>query len=799
MGTCVRLAAVWLLALAFAGCDAGSSARHPRPPPANLPSGIHELIFAVRVDGSDHYYVNFGHYASGLQQAGYREGGQLCRLDLQTGKVTILLDDPRGGVRDPQVHYDGQKILFSYRKGGQPYYHLYEIQRDGTKLRPLTDGLCDDIEPTYLPDGGILFCSSRCNRYVACWYSQVATLYRCDGNGKNIRMISSSIVHDNTPAVLPDGRVLYTRWEYVDRNRQAYHHLWTINPDGTGQMVYFGNMYGGTVMIDAQPIPGSDKIIASFSPGHGSPEHQGVITIVDPNGGPDNPANARAVCTNADFRDPYALAPDCFLVARGRQIVRMDAHGTTNLLYELPASYAPTLTVHEPRPLVRRVREPILVSRVNPQQTTGRVILTDVTNGRSMSGVAPGEIKKLLVLEQLPKPVNFSGTTEPISLEGTFTLKRILGTIPVEPDGSAYAELPALRSLFFVALDAQDLSVKRMQSFVTLQPGETASCAGCHERRETAPPPRPTLAALQRPPSQPTPIPGVPAVLDFPRDIQPILDRRCVACHDVRQRAGGVVLAGDRSSIYSLSYAALLGRKLVAHGADGEGNRPPRAIGSSASPLLQFLDGSHHDVQVPPEERQMIRLWIEVGANYAGTYGALGTGVADKDFEPKRILPPSLFTNRCQSCHLRDNPSTPYPLPLLTPFCVNLSHPEQSSYLAAPLARAAGGLERCRPRAPPGGAPAQAAGTNVPLESAGTAIFASTNDPDYRTILGEIQRVKERLDQMKRFDMPGFRPHDAYLRELQQYGVLPAIPGTNEAIDVYTLDQAYWQSLWYRP
>jgi hypothetical protein len=627
----------------------------------------------------------------------------------------------------------------------------------------------------------------------------VATLYRCDANGRQLRMISNSIVHDNTPAVLPDGRVLYTRWEYVDRNRQAYHHLWTINPDGTGQMVYFGNMYGGTVMIDAQPIPGSDKIIASFSPGHGTPEHQGVITIVDPNGGPDNQANARTVCTNADFRDPYALSPACFLVARGRQIVQMDALGATNLLYELPASYAPQLTVHEPRPLVRRTREPIIPARVNPQQITGRVILADVTNGRNMRGVAPGEIKKLLVLEQLPKPINFSGTPEPISLDGTFTLKRILGTIPVEPDGSAYAELPALRNLFFVALDAQDLAVKRMQSFVTIQPGETVGCVGCHERRESAPPPRPPLAALQRPPSPLAPIQGVPAVLDFPRDVQPILDRRCVACHDVRQRAGGIVLAGDRSCIYSLSYANLLGRQLVSQAADGDGNRAPRTIGSSASPLMKFLDGSHYDVQVPPEERQTIRLWIEVGANYAGTYGALGTGIADKDFEPKRILPPSLFTNRCQSCHGRDNPYTAYPLWLLTPFCVNLRDPTQSSYLTAPLAKSAGGLELCRPRTPTGGAPARSTGTNVPTAAPQTAIFGSTNDPDYRSILSEIQRIKARLDQMPRFDLPGFRPHAAYLRELQQYGVLPAIPGTNDTIDVYALDEVYWQSLWYRP
>ncbi|MCH8922085.1 MAG: hypothetical protein IIA67_02915, partial [Planctomycetes bacterium] len=164
---------------------------------------------------------------------GFGEGGRLCRLNLRTGKLKVLLDDPKGGVRDPQVYYDAKKILFSYRKGGTQTYHLYEINVDGTGLAQLTDGPDDDIEPTYLPDGGIMFGSSRCRRFVNCWFSRVATLYRCDGDGKNLRMISSNNDHDNTPWMLPDGRVLYMRWEYVDRSGVHFHHLWTVNPDGT--------------------------------------------------------------------------------------------------------------------------------------------------------------------------------------------------------------------------------------------------------------------------------------------------------------------------------------------------------------------------------------------------------------------------------------------------------------------------------------------------------------------------------------------------------------------------------------
>ena len=393
-------------------------------------------------------------------------------------------------MRDPQVSYDGKKILFSYRKGGTPNYLLYEIQTDGSGLRQLTDGPWDDIEPTYLPDGGILFCSSRCRRWINCWPTQVAVLHRCDADGRNIRPVSSNNQHDNTPWVLPDGRVLYTRWEYVDRSEVSYHHLWTANPDGTGQMVFFGNMHPGIAMLDAKPIPGTGKVVASFSPGHGLREHDGHVTIVDPAAGPDATSFARRVSQTADFRDPYPLAEDSFLVAQQSSILLMDGKGDTRVLYSLPAAERDAgLECHEPRPLGPRPREPLLPHRTEPGKGTGLLLLSDVYRGRNMGGVKRGEIKELLVLETLPKPINFTGSGDPISYNGTFTLERVLGTVPVEADGSACFELPALRSFFFVALDGEGLAVKRMQSFLTVQPGETLGCVGCHEHRTGDRPP----------------------------------------------------------------------------------------------------------------------------------------------------------------------------------------------------------------------------------------------------------------------------------------------------------------------
>ncbi len=776
-------------------------------------AGVDEIVFAARQPGAgSHWYENFGYYAHDERIKMYRAMGQLCRLNVATGKLTLLLDDPDGSVRDPQVHYDAQKILFSYRPGGTEHFHLYEIGVDGGKPKQLTDGPYDDFEPTYLPGGRIMFCSSRCNRWVNCWYSQVAVLYSCDADGREIRPLSANIEHDNTPWPLPDGRVIYLRWEYVDRSRVAFHHLWTANPDGTGQMIYYGNMHPGTVMIDAKPIPGSDKVVAVFSPGHGRKEHAGAITIVSPKAGPDEPASAVRVSKTDNYRDPYALSEDRFLVAEGSRLLMMDGQGETEELYRLPKKLIQAgVECHEPRPLRPRPRERVIPTQAEPEQQTGRLILKDVHLGRNMEGVRRGQIKKLLVLETLPKPVNYSGKMPPISFGGTYTLGRVLGTVPVEPDGSAHMELPALRSLFFVALDEHDNSVKRMHSFLTVMPGETTSCVGCHEPRTdaTANPGRRTVLALQRPASPIRPIPGIPDVFDFPRHIQPILDRHCIECHDYDRREGGVILTGDRGPIYSHSYYTLTALSYVSDGRDRmRTNLRPRSVGTSASPLMKMLDGSHHDAKLSSHEQDMIRYWIESSAAYPGTYAALGTGMiggfpkskletSDRRW-PSSIAAADAIERRCIGCHDRSMPMPRYlsdnlELVLSNPdfsdvrvrfsrhLMFNLSRPRQSLILLAPLAVESGGYGLCRKKG----------------DSAD--VFADTEDADYRKILELCRGGKRHLERIKRFDMPGFIPTPTYVREMKRFGILPQEHDPSGPIDVYATDRAYWRSLWWKP
>ncbi|MHC5059007.1 MAG: discoidin domain-containing protein, partial [Planctomycetota bacterium] len=228
---------------------------------ALLKHGVNEVVYVERHNGVDgHWYGNFAYYAASFDRKAYRDGSCLRILDVKTREVRDVLEDPRGTIRDPCVHYDAKRILFSYRPGGEFTAHLYEIGVDGTGLKQLTSGIYDDIEPTYLPDGGIAFVSGRAKRWVNCWLTQVAVLHRCDADGSNIRQLSANIEHDNTPWVLPDGRILYTRWEYVDRSQVHYHHLWTVNPDGTNHAAYYGNFRPGQLFIDAKPIPGTDRV-----------------------------------------------------------------------------------------------------------------------------------------------------------------------------------------------------------------------------------------------------------------------------------------------------------------------------------------------------------------------------------------------------------------------------------------------------------------------------------------------------------------------------------------------------------
>jgi hypothetical protein len=770
---------------------------------------IKKVVFATRLNYDDpHWYANIGYFCDDENRKAYAGNGKpdeskLYILDTATGGIRILLDGKGGGIRDPHVHYDGTTVLFSYRRPETDYYNLYEIQTDGTGLSRITEAPYDDFEAAYLPNDDIIFVSTRSKRWVGCWKTQVGTLFRCDRKGKRIRPLSFNPEHDNTPAMLPDGRILYTRWEYVDRSQVGYHQLWAMNPDGTNVVAYYGNQKHYPLYIDAKAIPGGDDVLVIDSPGHGRSDHRGHVCVITPRLGPDDNRGYRRIYGKAAYNDPYPFDSKHFLVASYKQLILGTLGGE-----RVPViTYRGRANIHEPVPVYKRPREKILSDRTKPDQPTGRMILADVYSGRNMEGVKPGQIKKLLVLEALPKPVNFSGGMDLTSWLGTFMLERVIGTVPVEEDGSAYFEVPAGRTVLFVALDENDLSVKRMQSFTNVQPGEVLSCVGCHEHRALTPTPigANRLMAVKRPPSRIEPFEPLPDVLDYRRHIQPILNEHCVKCHNYEKRQGRVALTDDLGITWSLSYYMLLAKGQVADGRNGYGNQKPRTIGTSASRLMQKIDGSHHDVKVTPQQWRTIWMWLESGAPYAGTYAALRNG-AEQVRQGKALgaFHSPVLNVTCRQCHGpgKKAPAIPYGLSdqersrykrqlKLAPHerivrdddsrfsahvLLNVSRPEYSPMLLGPLAKSAGGWGTCEHQ------------------------FSSKDDPKDQALLAAMQNGKRQMEQVARFGTTEFKPNRQYVREMKRFGILkPEFNLDREPIDIFETDQRYWALFWYRP
>lgn len=841
---------------------------------AGLPE---EIVFVTRKPSHEHWYANIGYYADNAYRYPFPlgTGGGLYAYNTVTKKVRPILEDKNGNFRDPQVHYDGKRILFSYLPAGKYHYSLYLINSDGTGLRQLTGlgedapkvipaTVCsstnkemrtsamqtrdetrdfappgwDDYEPTWLPNDQIIFCSTRAKRYVGCWLTQVGTLHKCDADGGNIRELSCNVEQDNTPWVLSNGQIIYMRWEYVDRSQVDYHHLWTMGQDGTRQMVFYGNLKPGTCMLAPKPIPDSGKIVCTFSPGHGMAEHYGALAIIDPRFGPDDSKAVKMISRNNDHSDPWAFDENHFMSASHHRIMLLDGNGREQVLYQLPKELVQEdFWIGEPRPLEPREREPVLSDQTNPSATEGTLALLNVYHGRKMGGVVPGTIKQLLIYETLPKPIHYSGGMDFMSFYGTFTLERLLGTVPVNEDGSAYFRVPANRPIFFLAMDEKGHCVKRMHSFTSVMPGETTTCIGCHEERtETGRSDEKNrlLRLMEHVPSKITSFKDIPDVFCFTRDIQPVLDKYCLECHNPDREEGGFNISGHWSPLYTIGYAQMSWLQLFGDNRNrAKSNFDPYEIGTGSSRLVRMIEEKHGGVVMSELEQRIIRLWIDAGANYTGTYaGEASGGVGyymqnmpvrnEKDW-PETVAMQEAITRRCDVCHTPvnakngfgcydiyvDNYTSRNPRSAKDMFLphdlsqgngrfsrfdiFDLSYPELSKAVRAPLSRNEGGLGICQARS-------------------GQAVFKNTNDPDYKIILAGIQRGRRYiLEEDNRYcmmtpsvnngaDCPKrFVPRWAYLREMIRYGLLPPDTDPNKSYDPYLLDRLYWESLWYKP
>jgi len=635
-----------------------------------------------------HFNMGGSHYAyteaqsDAQHETNFTPGSALCLLELDDnyGRIRTLIDDPDGVIRDPDVSYDGKRILFAWKKSKlEDDYHLYEMDVETQRVRQLTFGLgFADYEGAYLPNGDIIFNSTRCVQIVDCWWTEVSNLYTCDKDGRYLRRLTFDQVHTNFPTVTSDGRVIYTRWDYNDRAQIYPQGLFQMNPDGTSQTEYYGNnSWFPTTILHARDIPGTQKLIAVLSGHH---THQrGKLAIIDTRKGRQEAAGiqpiapvrqAEAVRIDAfgqhgdQFQYPYPLSETEFLVT-------YDPQGSSNKRYVRPyAIYFmtidgrrellaadPDISCNQPIPLVARQKPRIHPSRVDYRRKTGSYYIQDIYFGRGLAGIPRGTIKKLRVVALDFRVAGIGRTSNkgpgggalsstPVGVgNACWDVKIVLGDATVHEDGSAMFAVPARTPVYFQALDGKGHMVQTMRSWSTLQPGETFSCIGCHESKNEAPPVRRTTLAIKTGPQALELFYGEPRGFSFDKEIQPILDRHCIECHTGREEQAFSLLANRTTTKesrrrWSDSYLALTDAKPVEKkgevlnykgNPDGElvnwinsmsvpTMLPPYYGGAARSRLITMLEQEHEGVKLSRKEMDKIACWIDLAVPFCGNY-----------------------------------------------------------------------------------------------------------------------------------------------------------------------------------
>lgn len=566
------------------------------------------------------------------------------------GNLTTLMK-PAGSefIGDLKLDFGGDKMLFSM-PGKHGRWQVWEIKVDGSGLRQVTPGDetdVDNYDPCYLPSGEILFTSNRAFHGVPCvgGGNAVANLCRMKADGSGIRQLCFDQDQNWCPTVLNDGSVLYTRWEYSDTPHYFSRILFRMNPDGSGQMSHYAsNSYWPNSIFYAKPVPGHPtKLIAVIS-GHHGVARMGELILFDPAqgrfeaDGAVQRITARGQKVEPLIRDglvdgswpkflhPYPLSEKYFLVSSQPTpqskwgIYLVDVFDNMTLVREQDG-----YVLFEPVPLKKTVRPPVIPDRVDLSKKDATVYLADVYAGPGLKGVPRGTVKKMRLYEPHFAYPGMGGHIN-IGIDGPWDARRILGTVPVEADGSASFKVPANTPVAVQPLDAEGKAVQLMRSWYTAMPGESFSCMGCHDTPNSIPPGKPTLAS-QRAPSDIVPWYGPARGFSFKREVQPVLDKYCVGCHkEGAQPVNGQAVPdftakqqnGWRN--FTPSYIAL--HPFVRRpGPESDYHmQKPLEFHADTSELVQMLKRGHHNVKLDAEAWDRLITWIDLNVPDHGTW-----------------------------------------------------------------------------------------------------------------------------------------------------------------------------------
>lgn len=702
----------------------------------------------------------------------YRPGGGIYVLENPAApkeeQVVRAVIDPttketlgEGVYSSPALSYDAKRVLFAFKGSAQGNTELYEIGIDGNGLRKITgiaetcNAYCGsgrgwhDFQPSYLPDGRIVFTSTRYSGLVPCANNGVAILFVVNPDGSDLHSISVNNVTEFNPTVLDDGRILFGRWEYIDKNALTIQSLWTVSPDGTNETALFANnMVFPEAILQARQVPGRPDLVVGTLAAHNGPP-RGAIAIIDVAGDKDD---ENAIfnfeyhdCPSFDREqscDPWALDENLVLYS-GMIADPLPTEPPTNpnqpmrigaVLPQPPGVYNSLLLIdrdgnrveilhddaidlHSPIPVVPRETPPVLSDRVVHDATVGQFFVNDVYQG--LAGVERGTVKWLRVVEETSRVTASPGSnglnqTFSISAALAWSPKIYLGIVPVKEDGSVYFEVPSGRAVYFQLLDKDYRLIRSMRTFIQAAQGVTRSCVGCHEYG----PPTLTEAGATRYPKDAVeklqPESWGSGLLDYPSQIQPIWDKHCVSCHGGERLEAGLDLSGAPTRLFNISYENLTSRRrnqyqvdLIAGVCCMNGTAfysckffAPYEHGSGAAPLADLLlnDPIHRDL-LSQRERELVFTWIDSNGIYYGTWDYTASGpILTPIEEAKRELVALMRApeSGCAECHADSR--------RFENDWINIARPEASRILRAPLAKSdadpaeIAGLQLCRNR-----------------------------------------------------------------------------------------------------
>ena len=626
-----------------------------------------------------------------------------------TGKLGTFYQPPGTSlVNDLELHWDADRLLFSMPDTNRNW-QIHELELSSPTHaaefppRQLTPSVHRDVhnyDGSYLPSGEIAFLSTAPLQGVPCNASViVGMMYKMGANGEHIRQLTFEQDHDYTPSVLNDGRVLYLRWDYTDTPHVWNRILMSMNPDGTCQREYAGaNSYWPNAMFFARAIPNHPTKIVTIVTGHhegrvgelfildpakGRHETDSVVQRI-PRKGPPVEAKIMDKLTEHSwpkFLHPWPLSEKYFLVACKPSpdalwgIYLVDVFDNLTLVKE-----AEGVALLEPVPLAKRPKPPMIQDKVQPDNRNALVYIEDIYSGPGLQGVPRGTVKHLRLFAYHFGYQKLAGIDHRVGADGPWEAKRVLGTVPVEADGSALFHIPAKTPISLQPLDAEGKALALMRSWMTAQPGENVSCVGCHDRESGTPPGTKKRLALAGPVREITPWHGPPRGFSFVREVQPVLDKYCVGCHDgsgaaapaarvpatasvagrpagggaratttspvrlfhappdLRHGQGGYVvyrasqldgqflrsdkeeLLGKYGAVFEPSYVAL--RQFVRVGGLESDLHllPPREFAADTSELIQMLAKGHHNVKLDAEAWERLVTWIDLNAPCHGTW-----------------------------------------------------------------------------------------------------------------------------------------------------------------------------------